>query len=119
LFPRAVGRDLVRPVEQLGVDAIAHNQSINPILARASALVTSDAQHRQLADKVSENDCAFTRQLGVRTIFKTVGFQVFVRPARYIGPKCANFGIYGMAALGGFYWLLRPAPAVGNQSLAS
>ena len=27
-------------------EAVAHNQAINPILARASALVTSDAQHQ-------------------------------------------------------------------------
>jgi len=52
---------VISPVEELGVDAIAHNQSINPILARASALVTSDAQHRQFADDVAECDRAFAR----------------------------------------------------------
>jgi hypothetical protein len=47
---RTIGLGL--PVEQLGIDAVAHNQPINTVLAGASALVTSDAQHGQLADDV-------------------------------------------------------------------
>jgi len=47
---------IVGPVEQLGVDTVAQNQPINTILARASALVTSEAQHGQLADDVAECD---------------------------------------------------------------
>src|SRR5215469_5892407 len=58
LLARTIGRDLVGPVEQLGVDAVADNQPLNTILARASALVTSDAQHSQLADDVAEDDGA-------------------------------------------------------------
>ena len=55
--PRAVDRDLVGPVEQLGVYPVAHNQPINTALAGTSALVTSDAQqHRQLADHVADDD---------------------------------------------------------------
>ena len=54
-----VGRDLVGPREQLGVDPVAHNQPINTVLARMSTLVTSDAQHGQLADDVTECDRAF------------------------------------------------------------
>jgi hypothetical protein len=37
--PRTIGRDLVGPFKQLGVDAVADNQPINTILAGASALV--------------------------------------------------------------------------------
>jgi hypothetical protein len=54
LLAGTICSDLVRAVEQLCVYPVAHNQPINTILARASALVTSDAQHGQLADDVSE-----------------------------------------------------------------
>jgi len=53
-----VGRDPVGPVEQLGVYPVGHNQGINTVLAGTSALVTSDAQHRQLAGDVAEYDRA-------------------------------------------------------------
>jgi len=58
LLARAVGLDLVGPREQLGVNAVAHNQAVNTVLARASALVTSDPQHCQFADEVAEDDGA-------------------------------------------------------------
>jgi hypothetical protein len=51
----------VGPVEQLGVYPVAHNQPINTVLAGTSALVTSDAQHRQLAYDVVEYDRAAAR----------------------------------------------------------
>jgi len=53
-----IGRDLVGPFKQLGVDTLAHNQPVNAILSRASALVTSDAQPGRLADDVAEDDGA-------------------------------------------------------------
>jgi hypothetical protein len=40
---------------------VAHNQPINTILAGASALVTSDAQHGQLSEDVAECDRAVAR----------------------------------------------------------
>ena len=52
----AVGRDLVGPVEQLGIDTVAHNQPINTVPARARALVTSDAQNGELANDVAKDD---------------------------------------------------------------
>src|SRR5215472_12966186 len=58
---RAIGCDLVGPLEQLGVYPVAHNQPINAILTGASALVTSDAQHGQLPDDVAECDRAVAR----------------------------------------------------------
>jgi hypothetical protein len=59
-----VPRDLARtiglglPVEQLRVEAVAHNQPINRILAGASALVALDPQNGELADDVAECDRA-------------------------------------------------------------
>jgi hypothetical protein len=57
----AIPSDLVGPFKQLRVYPVAHNQPINTILAGASALVTSDAQHGQLAGYVAECDGALTR----------------------------------------------------------
>jgi hypothetical protein len=42
-LPRAVGRDLVGPVEQFGVDAVFRDQAIDAILSTAAAFVTGDA----------------------------------------------------------------------------
>ena len=44
LLARTIRRDLVRPVEQLRIYPVAHNQPIYTVLAGTSALVTSDAQ---------------------------------------------------------------------------
>jgi hypothetical protein len=52
--PRAVGCDFVRPVEQLGVYSVAHDQAINMILARATAFVALDAQNGELANDIAE-----------------------------------------------------------------
>ena len=51
MLPRAVGCNLVGLLEQLGVNGVAHNQPINAILARVSALVASDRKHGKLAGK--------------------------------------------------------------------
>ena len=51
----------IAPFKQLGVDAVAHNQPINTILARATAFVTGDAQNGELADDVAEDDGAIAR----------------------------------------------------------
>jgi hypothetical protein len=49
------------PVKQLSIDAVTLDQPVNTILAGASALVASDAQHGQLADDVAECDRAIAR----------------------------------------------------------
>jgi hypothetical protein len=56
--PRAVGCDFVRPVEQLGVYSVAHDQAINMILARTTAFVALDAQNGELTNDVTECDRA-------------------------------------------------------------
>ena len=46
------------PLEQLRVEAVAHNKPINTVLAGTSALVALDAQHGQLAGDIAECDRA-------------------------------------------------------------
>jgi hypothetical protein len=54
----AVGGDLIKPVDQLCVPATLLDQPINTIAASASAFLTVDVQHIELADKIAEYDCA-------------------------------------------------------------
>ena len=42
MLPRAIGRDLIGPVEQLGVDAIAFDQPMEVIPTPTAALVALD-----------------------------------------------------------------------------
>jgi hypothetical protein len=58
LLARTIGRNLVGPFKQLGVDAVAHDQAINVVLARATAFVALDAQDSELANDVTEDDGA-------------------------------------------------------------
>jgi hypothetical protein len=48
--PRAVGRDLVGPIEQLGVNAVAFDQPMEVIPAPTAALVALDVEHVELTD---------------------------------------------------------------------
>jgi hypothetical protein len=54
----AVGGDLSEPVGELGITATLLNETIQPITAIAPALLTTDAQHIELADETTEDDCA-------------------------------------------------------------
>jgi hypothetical protein len=58
LLAGTIRRDLVRPVEQLGVDAVALDQTVEPIPAATSALVVLDGKDVELADDVAEYDRA-------------------------------------------------------------
>jgi hypothetical protein len=60
-LPPAVGRDLVGPLEQLGVDAIAFDQPMDVIRTPTAALVALDVEHIELADQVAEEDRAVAR----------------------------------------------------------
>jgi hypothetical protein len=60
---RAAGHDLVGPLEQLSVDAVAHDQAVEPILTGPTAFFTLDPEDCELANQVAENDGAFTRPL--------------------------------------------------------
>jgi hypothetical protein len=53
-LPWAVGRDLVGPVEQLGVDSIALDQLAEAVPARPAAPVALDVKHVELADQAAE-----------------------------------------------------------------
>jgi hypothetical protein len=52
LIPRHLARTigLWLPLEQLRVDAVAHNQPINPILAEPAALVALDGNDVELVE---------------------------------------------------------------------
>src|SRR5215471_2481705 len=58
LLPRAVGRDLVGPIEQLGVNAVAFDQPMELISTPTAALAALDVEHVELADQVAEDDRA-------------------------------------------------------------
>jgi hypothetical protein len=58
---RAVRRDLVGPVEQLGIQPIALDQPIEVIPTESAALVALDVQHIELADQVAKDDGAFSK----------------------------------------------------------
>jgi hypothetical protein len=58
LLAGTIRRDLVRPVEQLGVDAVALDRTVEPIPAATSALVVLDGKDVELADDVAEYDRA-------------------------------------------------------------
>jgi len=61
LLARAIGLDLVGPIEQLGVDAIALDQAVKPIPAAPAAFVTLDVEYVELADQVAEDDGTLAR----------------------------------------------------------
>ena len=50
LLTRAIGRDLVRPFEQFGVDTVTLDQPIKAIPPATTALVALDVEHLELAD---------------------------------------------------------------------
>ena len=54
----AVGGDFTEPVDQLGIAATLLDQTIKTITTRARALLTVDVQHIELADQITEYDCA-------------------------------------------------------------
>jgi hypothetical protein len=56
---RTVGRDLVALVEQLGVDTVALDQSMEVIPTPTATLVTFDVEHIELVGQVAEYDRAF------------------------------------------------------------
>ena len=55
---RAIGGNLIDPIDYLAVTPMLINQMLHSITARTPALVTRDAQHIELADEVTEYDCA-------------------------------------------------------------
>ena len=58
IFLWAVGGDLAKPVDQLCLPATLLNQTIKTVATGATALLTVDVQHIELADEITENDCA-------------------------------------------------------------
>jgi hypothetical protein len=50
LLARTICRDLVRPLEQLGVNTVAHDQPVEPILTGPAAFFALDAKHLELTD---------------------------------------------------------------------
>jgi hypothetical protein len=56
----AILPNLASSVEQLGVDAVAFDQTMKVIPTPTAALVALDVEHVELADQVAEYDCAFT-----------------------------------------------------------
>jgi hypothetical protein len=60
LVPRHLARTigLRLPIEQLGVGAVALDETVNPIAPAPAALVALDVQHFELADDVAEDDRA-------------------------------------------------------------
>jgi hypothetical protein len=55
-------RGLVGPVEQLGVNAITLDQSMQ-VIPTAAALVALNVEHLELADQVAENSGTFSWQV--------------------------------------------------------
>jgi hypothetical protein len=59
-FLRAVGSDLIQPINDLAVAAPVSNQALHLIATRATTLVARHLKVIELADKVTEYDCAVT-----------------------------------------------------------
>jgi hypothetical protein len=69
LLSWTVGRHVVGPVEQLGVDAVAFDQPVEMIPTPPAALVALDVDHAELPDKVAEDDRAIA---GYWPLFRSV-----------------------------------------------
>lgn len=48
---RAIGSDLIEPIDQLGIAAALRNETVQSITTIAPALLTTHAQHIELADE--------------------------------------------------------------------
>ena len=57
-FFRTIGRELIKPIDQLGITATLIDEAGEAIAAVTPALGTSNAKHIELADKITEYDCA-------------------------------------------------------------
>ena len=55
---RAIGSDLIEPIDQLGIAAALRNETVQSITTIAPALLTTHAQDIELADEIAEDDCA-------------------------------------------------------------
>jgi hypothetical protein len=53
-----LGSQLIEPIDELGVAATLTNEAGQDIVAIAPALLTTHAQHIELADEIAEDDCA-------------------------------------------------------------
>ena len=58
IFFRAAGGDLTQPVNELGVTATIIDQALHLIATVAAALGTGHAQAIELAEQITEYDCA-------------------------------------------------------------
>ena len=65
--PRAIGRDLVGPVEQFRVNAVAFDQPMDVISTPTALLVAFDVEHVELTDQVAEDDRAVARHFTVQS----------------------------------------------------
>jgi hypothetical protein len=54
----AVTGNLIQPIDKLSVTASIIDEANDPVATRPATLVTSHAQHIELADKITEDDCA-------------------------------------------------------------
>ena len=62
---RALGRQFIQPINELGIAATLLNEAAQSITSIAPAFVAGHAQHIELADEIAEYDCAVARPLGV------------------------------------------------------
>ena len=60
---RTIGLGLL--VEQLRVNAVALDETVNPIAPAPAALVARDVEHVEIADQIAECDRAFTRHSAI------------------------------------------------------
>jgi hypothetical protein len=55
---RTISGQFIEPIDDLAIAATPLDETIQPITAVASALLTTHAQHIELADEIAEDDCA-------------------------------------------------------------
>src|SRR5262249_34835027 len=58
LDPLRTCGDLIKPIDYRSVTAILFNQASNTVRPSAARAVTGHAQHIELADEITEHDCA-------------------------------------------------------------
>jgi len=60
-FLRTFGSQFIEPIDQLCTAATLVDETAKPITAVAPAFLASHAQHIELADEITEYDCAVAR----------------------------------------------------------
>ena len=124
-FANLVCRDLVRPIEQLSVDAIALDWSIEAVPSASTALVALDVEHVELADQVAEKMIAPSRGMSpsnrvaeFRCTAQYIRFNVCT-PWRNPDPVNAFRGGSGLASKSRSGAIIMPADPEACRMLAS